>query len=193
MFLALLAILVAACLLYGCGSSKPESTGDTETTPAAFTWSPTSKCATCHTAEEKSVKDTTMLAATHASAKVECMSCHTDAVALKSAHEDVTLETKVPTDLKLTKTTVNDKTCLSSACHNTTLAELAKKTAASTVLTDLKGTTVNPHLAPTLTKAHVDAKITCTNCHSMHAKSDPMAACLSCHHAKVFQCHTCHE
>ncbi|NTW28892.1 MAG: hypothetical protein HGA39_05955 [Coriobacteriia bacterium] len=140
--------------------------------------------------ESKSAKDTTMLAATHASAGVKCMSCHTDEAALKSAHEGATGTSPMPMALK--NTTVDQKTCLSSACHNTTLAELAVKTTTSTVLKDTNGTVVNPHLAPTLNQAHIDAKMTCTDCHSVHAVKDPNQYCISCHHKNVFECGTCH-
>ncbi|NTW29039.1 MAG: cytochrome c3 family protein [Coriobacteriia bacterium] len=195
LLLTSLVIVFSACMLAACGkTSNNDAAPETEATSAAgFVWSATSDCTVCHTAEAKSTTDATMLAATHTKAGVKCTSCHTNATALKSAHDGVTLETKVPADLQMKKTTVDQATCLSSACHNTTLAELAKKTAGSTVLTDLKGKVVNPHVASTLTQAHVDAKMTCADCHSMHKAQDPMGFCVTCHHAKVFECHTCHE
>ena len=190
---ALLALaLLAACASKQADQESSDSGADTTQTEAKLpAWTVNSDCASCHATEAKSVEDTMMLAAAHANAGVKCVSCHTDEAALKSAHDGVLATSPMPTELS--KTTVDEKTCLSSACHNTTLAELAKKTAGSTVLTDINGTVVNPHLAPTLTQAHVDAKMTCTNCHSMHAKSDPMAMCVNCHHMNVFVCNTCHE
>ncbi|NTW29454.1 MAG: hypothetical protein HGA39_08865 [Coriobacteriia bacterium] len=187
-------LVVAVALLAGCGKSQNTEPDDTSGTMQAqsFAWSASSDCTTCHATETESAKDTTMLIAKHAGAGVKCMSCHTDVTGLKNAHGGVTVDTKVPADLKLTKTMVDEKTCLSSACHNTTLAELVKKTVASTVLTDANGTVINPHLAPTLTKAHVDAKMTCSKCHAMHVKLDPKAYCVSCHHQSVFVCGTCH-
>ncbi|NTW28935.1 MAG: hypothetical protein HGA39_06200 [Coriobacteriia bacterium] len=187
----LLPVLIFALmlgLLVGCGSSKSSTDQGSDQT---VVWSPDSDCGFCHAAELKSSKDAIMLGATHATAGVKCMSCHVDAEGLKSAHAGVTSESVMPT--KLTKTVVDQTTCLSSACHNTTLAELAKKTAGVTVLTDSKGTTVNPHLAPTLTKAHVDAEMTCTSCHTMHKATNQKMYCLSCHHAEVFECGTCHN
>lgn len=80
--------------------------------------------------------------------------------------------------------------CLS--CHDA--EELKVKTVDSTVLVDAKGKTVNPHDLPS-NEDH--ASIQCTNCHTEHSAESAVEKapkeCLSCHHAGVYECNTCHE
>ncbi len=71
---------------------------------------------------------------------------------------------------------------------------LIAATADSTVLTDEKGTTVNPHDLPAV-EDH--ASINCIDCHKGHSSDtievSAMKACTLCHHENVFECYTCHE
>ena len=64
-------------------------------------------------------------------------------------------------------------------------------TAGVTELTDSNGTMVNPHEVMGLTEGHAD--IVCADCHAMHSAGSTAAeTCVSCHHAGVYECNTCH-
>ena len=81
--------------------------------------------------------------------------------------------------------------CLS--CHDQD--EIAAESSSCTALSDAQGTTVNPHELP---ETDTHGQIACTDCHSMHEEQtdlqgDAKAYCMSCHHADVFECYTCHE
>lgn len=124
-----------------------------------------------------------------------CEPCHVQAEpTLTTIHASPT--GAVPT--KLVKTEVPDTTCLT--CH-VSYAALAALTVNSTVLTDT-GTSltengvkkvVNPHLAPTLTQAHIDVKMGCKSCHGSHKTTSAIDYCVSCHHEGVWECKTCHK
>lgn len=154
----------------------------------SVSWSMDSDCTACHSKEASSMTDTACLASTHATQGLDCTSCHTDEQALTEVHADVTADATAPTKLQATQ--VGKEVC--TTCHDT--AELKAATATSTVLTDSRGTVVNPHDLP-VNDSH--AEISCNNCHEMHTdkavdKAAP-AECRSCHHANVYQCYTCHE
>ena len=108
---------------------------------------------------------------------------------LESAHAEVDMnDYQVPKKLK--KTDVSKEACLS--CHDQ--AEVAAATADLTVLTDDNGLTVNPHELPGNSEHD---KLVCAKCHTMHEEATPdenaADACASCHHAGVYECHTCHS
>lgn len=61
-------------------------------------------------------------------------------------------------------------------------------------LTDINGTTVNPHELP-INKSH--ATIGCATCHALHddapLEETAAKACTKCHHDNVYECFTCHD
>ncbi|WP_281656136.1 cytochrome c3 family protein [Eggerthella sinensis] len=188
--------LVAALAAAGCTPQAPSSTeggnGDAGDQPVAvaFTWSAEADCAMCHAKEDASMTDASCLAATHEQEGNTCSTCHTDVQGLTKAHESATPEDAVKKATKLRDTTIDEDACFS--CHGS-YDELAEKTASSTLLTDSQGTVVNPHARPD-GEGHADQ--TCADCHVMHSdepvtESAP-AFCISCHHAGVYQCNTCH-
>lgn len=71
---------------------------------------------------------------------------------------------------------------------------LIAATAGCTVLTDEKGTKVNPHDLPPV-EDH--ATVNCIDCHKGHSddtlEDSATKACTLCHHENVFECYTCHE
>ncbi|MDR1015543.1 MAG: cytochrome c3 family protein [Coriobacteriales bacterium] len=147
-------------------------------------------CSSCHTAEVQSESDTTTAYFHHAGQQgVRCGTCHVDNDgALMKAHEDYGTA-KVP--VKLKKTEVSSEVCLD--CHNA--GALKTETESTTILTDSKGTVVNPHDLP-VNDDHA-RNVTCSSCHKMHG-SDPVIetapkACLTCHHEDVYECGTCHR
>lgn len=186
---ALLVSCIALCA--GCAPQSKDDTGNAEGTadgaPATTVeWSMQSDCTTCHSNEADSENDSACAMSTHAKQGLTCTSCHADESTLKTAHAD----TSKSAPKKLSKTEVSPEVCLS--CHDRD--SLAQATADSTVLTDSNGTVVNPHELPT-TGDH--GSIACSDCHKMH--SDKSVAdtaekkCVSCHHADVYECNTCHE
>lgn len=154
-------------------------------------WTMESDCAICHTAEAESASDASCPQdVAHEAEGITCNQCHTQEDVLSTAHADVKYGDKTAT--KATVATVDPATCIS--CHGD-LAEVATLTADSTVLTDDKGTTVNPHERPAGQK-HEENPATCTDCHNNHSKDlpkDAMKYCAQCHHRGVFECGTCHE
>ena len=81
--------------------------------------------------------------------------------------------------------------CLS--CHNAD--DVREQTEGVTVLVDNNGTEVNPHNLPA-GRSHAFAD-DCTACHDGHTIEGTLERaeeqCVSCHHADVFECYTCHE
>lgn len=185
------AILVATCLVCaGCQPSVPSEAGTVkggETAEKTIAWSSAADCGACHVEEQASVDDAACLASMHEPQGIGCVDCHTDEVALDSAHASMDAS-KVPSKLK--KSEVPNEVCLS--CHDR--AEIARETEGVEACTDSKGTTVNPHDLP----ANDDhEKVVCGDCHSMHSteKAEDLASekCISCHHQNVYECFTCHE
>ena len=185
--------IVALGGLAACAPQHNDETGsegaNAESTQVAFTWSYDSTCAQCHEKEDGSMDDAACLAAMHAAEGTTCATCHTDEQGLASVHEGKTASDAMPKKLK--KTAVEAQTCQSSGCHNETADEMTALTAGYTELVDTKGTQVNPHEVMGLTEGHAD--ITCSNCHNMHEAEVAAAdTCVSCHHAGVYECNTCH-
>lgn len=144
-------------------------------------------CLACHKGEAAALDDPESLMTTHVEAGAVCATCHSDERTLSLVHKK-TDGKKAPTSLKRTK--VADEACL--ACHDD-----AKKLAKATVskqVEDEKGAKVNPHELPS-NDSHDDVR--CANCHKLHetkpdASKEALSTCLSCHHAGVFECGTCH-
>ena len=110
-------------------------------------------------------------------------------ITLAKQHEGASSDDRMPSRLK--QTTVEASVCLS--CHDQD--EIAAESSSCTALSDAQGTTVNPHELP---ETDTHGQIACTDCHSMHEEQtdlqgDAKAYCMSCHHADVFECYTCHE
>lgn len=155
---------------------------------AAASWSPSSDCATGHSAEQASLSDAACQMVAHA--EIACTTCHADERALAAVHEDASAGDKMPSKLK--KTAVDDALCLS--CHHETKEALAQATAETTPIADSRGTQAHPHEV-ILQEQH--AELACASCHKLHSSKSMETAAhdqrLSCHHADVFECHTCHE
>lgn len=127
--------------------------------------------------------------ATHASRfGFTCATCHDDEAGLAEGHEKLN-SGKVSKRLK--KSSVSSEACL--ACHS--WDDLAAATEGYDGLVDERGTVVNPHALPDVEE---HATIACTDCHKAHTLgAKPVAdssiiACLTCYHAGVFECGTCH-
>lgn len=182
--------LVFALVLSVSACGPVDQDGDTQTNGRAqasdAAWSLETDCEQCHTNEAASRSNSACLASLHTGS--DCSNCHSDEASLAIEHEGATADAKMPK--KLRKTSVGSETCLS--CHGS-WEELASITADLTVLTDDEGTIVNPHDLPT---GHADEKVSCSDCHRMHAEEGgSMAAsetCQSCHHKNVYTCNTCH-
>ena len=77
-------------------------------------------------------------------------------------------------------------------CHAT--EDLVAATAECTALTDNNGTVVNPHDLPAVADHE---GLACSSCHKKHdigtgIDKTAQRSCVSCHHAYVYDCFTCH-
>lgn len=193
-------ILVATVCMIGVSSlaaCAPQQGGatidktDSQVTAASFSWSYDSDCSMCHSKETKSLEDSSCLAGTHNAQGATCKTCHSDESGLSAAHKEATPEDAEKRATKLRDTKIDEQACFS--CHGS-YEELAAKTADLTVLTDSEGTTINPHAMPE-NEEHADTD--CSSCHVMHSDEPATESapdyCESCHHAGVYQCHTCHD
>ena len=190
--------LIAGMVFNGCsptitdgGGTAPSGNDDPNPTVA---WSLAADCVSCHAKEAGTMTSAGYLANTHSTGGVKCADCHKDESVLKTVHEGKTADSKKPKFLK--KTEVGEATCLSSACHDTTMEKLTELTAGCTIFTDSNGTTVNPHTVIGLNKDHQDG-LECASCHAMHTDgygetNTFQQVCLDCHHQDVYECHTCH-
>ena len=182
-------LTLALALAAGCAPQvKTADTGaevEGADAPAVqVAWSADGDCTVCHTKEGDSMGTIPCAAGGEA----DCVMCHTDTSALETVHADATTDSKMPKRLKQTE--VAAESC--ESCHGTT-EELAAATADSTVLTDSKGTTVNPHDLPANDR---HSEIVCADCHNPHdgtPQETGPKACATCHHAGVYECGTCHE
>lgn len=186
---------MAASCLWACASQKDAGGGSgvpagSSAENATVAWSFDDDCGACHAAQAGSMEDSGCLASLHAEAGNTCQTCHSDQEGLAAVHEEASADGAKKLT-KLRKTSIDQDACL--ACHGG-YEELAAKTADSTFLTDAEGTVVNPHALP---PKEDHANITCADCHAMHtdASSSELAPefCISCHHANVYACHTCHD
>lgn len=187
-----IACAIATMLVFaGCAPARSDgpaaSASEVHLDTSTMTWSAESDCASCHDTESLSMTDGACLASTHQVEGATCSTCHADETAMVKAHEDMTTA-KPPKKLK--KTEVAKEACLS--CHSE--EDIVSATADSTVCTDSRGKTVNPHQLPE-NEDH-DA-VRCGDCHAMHGgdsiEETAQAVCSSCHHQGVYECYTCHE
>lgn len=184
-----LAISAAACAPQAAApEGGSQAAGKDGAAAVTAEWSPEADCTVCHTAEAASREDSNCLASKHVASN--CTDCHAPTDELAAEHEGKTASDRLPK--RLSKTEVSQDQCLS--CHDSYEA-LAAKTADYQGLVDSEGTVVNPHALPA---SDDHAGITCTNCHAMHAadantEEKSKAKCVSCHHADVFACGTCHN
>ena len=169
------------------GSSKKTAGGKA----SASGWSMDIDCTGCHTKEADLATDKKCTqGVAHESAKLTCVTCHTDEEVLTDVHADVSANDKMPK--KATVETVDPETC--EGCHGD-LEKVAELTADSTALKDDQGTVVNPHQIPE-GERHEANPATCTDCHNNHSTNlskDAMKYCAQCHHRGRFECGTCHE
>lgn len=186
-------VAVATCL--GLMACAPQQAANTEepasSEPAAGpAWSIDMDCAVCHEDQHATMQDSGLLAGVHLeSANATCASCHMDEAALSAVHEGKTADSPKPTKLK--KTTVSTESCMNETCHAVSDEEFEALTADVTELTDANGTMVNPHTVMGLTEGH--AEIQCSSCHAVHDEGATAAeTCVTCHHAGVYECNTCH-
>ncbi len=184
LLVALFCLMVSA----GCAPQVSAATGDEGAEQDAamafeFAWSAESDCSTCHAGHSETAQ-----ADVHAAEGMDCSVCHVDTAGLEAAHEGVLMGDKEPKRLKLTD--VANEVCLS--CHDR--STIIEETADLTVLTDVEGTTVNPHDMPEV-EGHQG--VVCADCHNVHDEKVTQEAasdyCLSCHHHEVYECYTCHE
>ena len=183
--------LTVLAVLCSCAPSQSASVGSGEAAEDAIVeaaWSFDGDCSACHADEAASIGESACEASAHAS--MTCIDCHTDEDALAAAHSDATSASKMLTKLKQTE--VENSLCLS--CHEGTLENLVSATEGIASVTDSKGTAVNPH---SVLSSEQHAGILCGDCHSMHSdkgiEESAHDECISCHHADVFQCYTCHD
>ena len=190
--LALTVVLTVFCIA-GCSPQQNDKTpaqDGAKTEDVQVDWSLSTDCVTCHVAEKATMVEGASGAHAHVQqAQATCATCHVDEAKLAKAHEGKTATDPMPKKLKTT--TVDTETCQSSGCHDLTEDEMLALTAGNTGLIDSKGTQVSPHNVIGLTSGHAD--ITCSSCHNMHdEKMDAAALCVTCHHAGVYECNTCH-
>lgn len=192
-----LAVAMAVIIAAGCSSQPAKSAEQAnEAAPqqaaeevSQATWTPDSDCASCHADESASTTDASMGASIHTQGtQATCITCHADESALGEAHKSMTSGTAPK---KLSETCVGPEGCKAAGCHDLSDEEMAALTQDVTELTDSKNTRVNPHEVMGLTEGH--AEIVCTDCHRMHKEDiSPAETCISCHHAGVYECNTCH-
>ena len=115
-----------------------------------------------------------------------CTTCHQDSDELAAGHKKLNNGKEAK---RLKKSTVSSEICVT--CHPE--EDLVEATADYVALVDGKGTVVNPHDRPDV-ESHEG--IQCMDCHTVHSgkqiQEAAMTTCLSCHHAGVFECNTCH-
>ena len=183
-------VLLCSLVLVICGVAIPRDTNAVE-------WGMDIDCAACHTHEAATLTNENSLLSTHSG--MSCISCHSQEDKLATAHKNMSAD--VSKLRRLRRTAVSEDSCI--ACHGDwdRLSNLTKET---TLIRDIEGRTVNPHIIMTelnVNKQH--NRITCTSCHQMHTdhvqnadtKLEVVAngVCSTCHHAKVYTCGTCHD
>ncbi len=142
-------------------------------------------------ADDERAAAVTAYAAMHAAdLGFDCFTCHNDAEGLEEAHDAKKLNSGKEAR-RLKKTEVSAEFC--QGCHDR--QALAGVTADYQGLVDKNGLAVNPHDLP---QNDSHAGLACVSCHAAHPdegaviQDQAMGQCISCHHAEVFECHTCH-
>ena len=211
----ILTLILAACMatvlmVTGCapnadGEAEEGKKNDPGLEASATEWSPDTDCAACHSAEASSAGETGALYSTHSvhESMSACADCHVDKDgSLAKAHNNYTSEkAKPPT--KLNKTDVSEDVCTTGGCHS--ISDLVAATSDYQGLADSNGLAVNPH--EMVEDEHhkvggsANADIQCSSCHKMHENGGAeskavldtaLTKCITCHHAEVFECNTCH-
>lgn len=196
MFCLVTAISLIVCVLYGCQAGSGAAQTEIKSSDGGVAdveevtlgeWTPDTDCAACHAGQQESMSNSACQASSHAAS--QCIDCHQQEQELKTVHEGVSSTDRV--SKRLRSTTIESDVCLS--CHVQT--EIAGATASSTALIDSEGTAVNPHDLPS---EGTHRETACADCHDLHTENadiaeDAKAYCISCHHADVFECNTCHE
>ena len=180
----IVAVAAVATVCFALAGCAPKAAGDEST------WSMDVDCGMCHADQQASMEDEALSACTHVQqAQATCTTCHVDEATLSGVHEGATADSTKPKKLK--KSDVTPVTCQAAGCHDESPEEHVALTAGVTELTDSNGTMVNPHEVMGLTEGHAD--IVCADCHAMHSAGSTAAeTCVSCHHAGVYECNTCH-
>lgn len=180
---------VAASSKVGSGKADASKAADSSAADTSDGVVDSSGCTACHTKAAASAEDPACLVSKHSD--LDCIVCHdsTDE-AFQKVHDKASDPSKADKVKQLKKTEVSSDICL--ACHDR--AALVEATEDLSLLTDIKGTTVNPHDLPQVSN-HED--IACDDCHKMHSDEDAETTapnvCLSCHHTGAYECGTCHE
>lgn len=183
---------LAACAPKQSGDAGTGGGDTAESTPmsdAAFEFSMTSDCSTCHTIEAGTMTDAGCPQAI-AHKDQSCIGCHVDTEVLTTTHAGLTYADKP--DKKSTTDTVDPQLCIS--CHGD-MEEMAVITADSQALVDSNKRVVNPHERPA-GETHDENPATCISCHDNHSDNlskDAMRYCAQCHHRGIFTCGNCHE
>jgi hypothetical protein len=194
--LVLASLMLVLIVATGCqprqANSDDSEQDNSDTLMVSVEWSPESNCSVCHVSEFASESDNVTLAGIHkmnpeSTDSVKCVTCHADTSILAALHKDVT--TGEVTVKRLKKTEVASDACTTSGCHDNA-EERKTATVGSTILTDQRGTVVNPHDVP-INEYH--DTISCASCHKGHNAIDAPKTCLSCHHEDVYECNTCHD
>ncbi|WP_294438375.1 hypothetical protein [uncultured Slackia sp.] len=201
-FLAVIAGVALLACLVGCAHQTIASASTTamfngvtatQATPkdeVKFRLQEDSECEACHALEVASSQDELCLAGNPEHAEVACLDCHLLDSALEGAHRKLSADSKEADGLK--RTEVGEQSCLTSGCH--TYEEVLANTPEDAYLVDANGTAVNPHEIQGVGQSHKD--IMCSDCHVTHQETTALDAgqdtCLSCHHANVYECGTCH-
>jgi hypothetical protein len=167
-----------------CADSSASAGNGGSDSQGSTVWTQSAECSKCHAKYVDSMKDEKLLIGVHVRAGIDnCSSCH-DVPSLKEIHVNAVAPKPV-----IRQRRYPSEFCLN--CHGTR-GDLAKKTANTRVLTDVKGRVVNPHDLPK-TPTHAKAG-ECANCHRMHKPSVNSAEfCYGCHHKREFACAECHS
>ena len=182
--------LICSLILVLCGIAMPNNARATE-------WSMETDCAACHTHEAATLTSESSLLFTHNG--MSCISCHSQEDKLATAHRN--MSTDVSKLRRLRRTAVSEDSCI--ACHGS-WESLSNQTKETTLIQDIEGKVVNPHIVRTELNANKQHnRVTCTACHQMHTdyvhNTDTTLevvaneVCSTCHHAKVYTCGTCHD
>lgn len=142
-------------------------------------------------ADDEHAAAITAYAAMHATdLGFDCFTCHSDAKGLEEAHDAKKLNSGKEAR-RLKKTEVSSEFC--QGCHDQ--EALVEATADYPGLVDKGGLVVNPHDLP---QNDSHDGLDCVSCHAAHPEEgaaiqdQAMNQCISCHHAEVFECGTCH-
>ena len=182
--------LICSLILILCSVTISNNANATE-------WSMETDCAACHTHESATSTSENSLHSTHND--MSCTSCHSQEDRLATVHRKMSADISKLRRLK--RTSISEDGCI--ACHGS-WEELSNLTKESTLIRDIEGLIVNPHIVRTeLNATNQHDRVTCTTCHQMHTdrvhnpdttlEATANGVCETCHHAQVYTCGTCHN